>query len=100
MSQYREAFAEYNQTVWRGCRVRVTVELPEEFAKSSMTTQLVIDDHQLHDLKYLKKFPMDIDAKSPIWQEWTFKRDIAMKTVSMLAEKIAYDICHAIGKEI
>ena len=97
MARYHEYFAEQRQTEWRGARVRVAIELPEGY---SMTSQLVIDDRQLHDLKWLKKFPMDLPPDSDTRREWQFQRDIAMKTAAMLAEKIAYDICRAIGEQV
>jgi len=97
MNRYRERIMETPITEWQGASVEVRVFNPT--VGQSMTSRMILDDYHLEDLKYLKDFPMGVTADNPVYHTWAQKRHQAERTVDMIAQKIAYDICRAMGKE-
>ena len=100
MNKFKERFAEMHVTEWRGVRVRVTLELPNK--ASSMTSQMVLDERDLHILQGLKK-PKNIELLSDVeaslaLTEWDIRRKEAQRVVDIISNKIALDITRAIGQ--
>lgn len=85
---------------WQGCRVRVSIEVPN--IKNTMTSQTIIDERDFKQLKYLfPPFELQIDQNNSLrMMEYQTERAKAQSLVDVISGRIAAQICRAIGEHI
>lgn len=97
----QENFTEYSITEWSGARIRVVIESPGK--NRTVTSMIVIDDHDLYELKNISP-PEDLSLMRPedahmALALWEPKRVQAEKIIKMIAMKISHDLARELTVE-
>lgn len=83
---------------WHGCKVRVSIELPQDLAKDVLQYQYYADANMLHDLYALPRRPPIEGPNSPYWADWMHAREQRERIVNQVASQIAHAFSDALRK--